>query len=319
MSHECDDCGQEFETLSERRLHDCQAADNGTGREPSPGTDTGDGVQIPALDEQLEAVDVGEFDALHQAIALYESQLSDAHESDQHERYRGVSSTYRERLITALDDATRAEGWAFLEGFLDAYHPTTAEELSHVTPVLENVAARHMIRTRLGEGVAAISVGTLEYFRAILEKNPEGYGYILEGVHPYGWGIGHPEHPVADTIHEHASRDQFVANPMLEHAFYADQYAAVDLLERIVHDESIQYTFDHPTGEITKTRHLLDAAAGAASDHSPMIPRYWDWEVELGYSFELDDTVEQRLRALVVETGLEKDLPSDWEFADLLL
>lgn len=208
----------------------------------------------------------------------------------------------------------------FLAEFLDTYNPEAADEFPHVTTILQNVTGRSLIRTRLSDGVADIPVEALGFFSSILDQiEGDGDGFINEGLHPYGWGIGHPEHPVADDIHRHASTDIFVVNPMLEHAFYADQQSAVELLERIVADESIQQTIQHPFGEISETRYLLDAPAGAVSEFSVTMPRYWEWQEELDYEFELAEDVEQRLRHLVTEHDIDNDLPSDWEIADLTL
>ena len=55
------------------------------------------------------------------------------------------------------------------------------------------------------------------------------------------------------------------------------------------------------------------------SNFTPMIPRYWEWQAERGYEFELKDSVEQRLRKLVTENEIDDDLSSDWEIADLTL
>ena len=55
------------------------------------------------------------------------------------------------------------------------------------------------------------------------------------------------------------------------------------------------------------------------SDFSPTIPRYWNWDEEVDYEFELNDDVEQRIRSLVTEEGIDDDLPSDWEIDDLTL
>lgn len=52
---------------------------------------------------------------------------------------------------------------------------------------------------------------------------------------------------------------------------------------------------------------------------TPMTPRYWEWYEELEYEFELNNDVEQRIRQLVAEHGIDDDLPSDWEVADLTL
>ncbi len=312
MSHTCEDCGDTFETLTQLRLHDCSPSNTSA----SP---TDDPVNSEQLDSLLADVENGDFDALHQAMATYETRQATAHEQDNTDRYQEVSRTYQEPLITTLDEATQANGWKFLAEFIDAYHPTTAEDFPHVTTIIQNVTGRYLIRTRVTEDVEAIPVEALEYFEAILDDVETEYGYIKEGLHPYGWGIGHPEHSVADRIHDHAAADIFVVNPMLEHAFYADQHTAIDLLERIVDDDTIQHTIQHPSGELTEVRHLLDAPAGAASDFWPTIPRYWEWHKELEYDFQLADDVAQRIRALVREHGIDEDLSEDWEITDLTL
>ena len=279
-----------------------------------------DEVELEGLEQQLADANDGDITALTQAVAMYETRLESAHEADESDRYRGISRAYRERLITTLDDATQNEGWEFLADFLDAYHPETADEFPHVTTILQNVTGRYLIRTRLSDGVAAIPVEALGYFSSILDQvEGEGYDYILEGMHPYGWGIGHPDHSVADDIHQHASTDIFVVNAMLEHAFYADQHLAMDLLERIADDDSIQERIAHLRGHISETRCLLAAPAGAVNDFSPTIPRYWNWDEEVDCECELADDVEQRIRNLVAEEGIDDDLPSDWVIEDLTL
>jgi hypothetical protein len=279
-----------------------------------------DTVELEGLDNQLADADNKNTTALTQAVATYEARLASADESDDSDRYRGISRAYREQLISVLDETTQSEGWAFLADFLDAYHPETTDEFPHVTTILQNVTSRYVIRTRLSDGVEEIPVEALGYFSSILDRlDGGGYDYILEGMHPYAWGIGHPDHSVADDIHHHASTDIFVVNAMLEHAFYADQQLAMDLLERIARDDSIQERIAHPRGQMSETRSLLDAPAGATSDFDPTIPRYWEWQKELEYEFVLDDNVEQRIRQLVTENGLDDDLPSDWEVTDLTL
>ena len=49
------------------------------------------------------------------------------------------------------------------------------------------------------------------------------------------------------------------------------------------------------------------------------MPRYWEWQEELNYECELDDNVEQPIRQLVAEHGIDDGLPSDWEIAELTL
>jgi len=311
MSHECDDCGREFDTLTRLRLHDCSPSDTLEDASETRGVDH--------LDELLDSIKGSEVDELQQAMETYESALASAHESGASERYREFSREYRKPLITAIDDATQAQGWSFLEEFIEAYHPDTVDDFPHVTTILQNVASRYLIRTRLADGIDAVPVAVLNYFDSILSEVEEGYDFINEGLHPYGWGIGHPDHSVADRIHDHAAKDIFVVNPMLEHAFYADQHAAIEVLERIIRDDSIQRSMQHPTGEISEARYLLDAPAGAVSDFWPTMPRYWDWHEELEYTFELDGEGEQRLRDLVVEGGLDAELYDGWEIEDLTI
>jgi hypothetical protein len=332
MSHECDDCGQTFDTLTRLRLHDCSSAaraekttldsSNAEDATLSEWTDRRpETVALDALDGFFDESTDGEVDRLSQAIATYESELTSASASNASDRYAGIRRAYRRQLISELDKATQAEGWTVLEEFIGAYHPNTTEGFPHVTTILQNVTGRHLIRTRLTEGVTAIPVVALEYIETIRTEVGEHQDIFIEGLHPYGWGIGHPDLAVADRIHEHAADNIFSTSPMLEHAFYADQHAAVDLLERIVHDDSIHHEIPHrPSEKITEARYLLDAPAGAASDHFwPTMPRYWDWHDDLAFDFELEDAIEQRIRNLVREEGLENDLPRDWELTDLTL
>ena len=76
MSHECDDCGQEFDTLTRLRLHDCSStaeseetivdsadtedltSSEGTDRRPKT-------VELESLDEFLE----GETDATSDSLS----------------------------------------------------------------------------------------------------------------------------------------------------------------------------------------------------------------------------------------------------------
>jgi len=330
MSYECDDCGEEFETRSRLRLHDCSTDTSLEGgsltktneRNQERFEERSDEEQIGKLDDLLATVRDGDPTALHQAMTTYETRLASAHELGNSDRYWNISRAYREELITVLDDTTQTEGFSFLAEFLNAYHPETAGDLPHVTTILQNVSSRYAIRTRLLYGVEAVPLAILEFFSSILDQlqlEGDGYDFINEGLRPYGWGIGHSDHSVADDVFEHASTDIFVVNPMLEHAFYADQHLAIDLLERIVRDDSIQHTITQPRGEVSETRYLLDAHAGAVSDFAPTIPRYCEWQEELGYKFELEDGVEQRVQQLIVEHGIDDDLHSDWEIADLTL
>jgi hypothetical protein len=279
-----------------------------------------DEIEVNRLDQQLATAENGDMTALTQAVATYETQLSTADEKGEADRYRGISRAYREQLITVLDGATQTEGWELLEEFLDAYHPDTADEFPHVTTILQNVTSRYLIRTRLSDGIDSVPVPALTFFSSVLDQlEGDGYDFVREALHPYGWGIGHPDKSVADDIHQYASTSLPLVNAMLEHAFYADQHSAVELLEELVNDESVQQTIYYRAGDISGLRYLLDAPAGAVSDFDPTIPRYWEWQKELDYEFALDEDVETRIRDMVAKQGVGDGLSSDWEIADLTL
>lgn len=329
MAHECDDCGETFDTLTRLRLHDCGDVQSETSSASSDSNRSDPGYSSPTeernasvaeLDNLLDRFSDGDIDALHYAVVEFESALSAALEEDNSgDTYRDVFWPYHERVSDALDEAARSEGWTFLEDLIAAHDPTEDDEIPLVTPTVANAVGRNLIRTRLTESVEAIPVAALEYLDPIAVNAPDTADTAREEVHAYGWGIGHPAHSVADRLHVRASEDIFSVNPTLEHAFYADQYAAVDLLEELVRDESIDGTLPRVTrDDMPYRRYLLDCVYGLQTDdHWPGMPRYYDWHEEFDYTFELDETVEQRIRDLVEETGFDANLPNDWTFRDL--
>jgi predicted nucleic acid-binding Zn-ribbon protein len=329
MAHECDDCGEAFETLTRLRLHDCGDVQSETPSASSDSNRSDPGYSSPTeernasvaeLDTLLDRFSDGDIDALHYAVVEFESALSAALEEDNSgDTYRDVFWPYHERVSDALDEAGRSEGWTFLEDVIDAYDPAADDEIPLVTPTVANAVGRNLIRTRLTESVETIPVAGLEYLDTIAVSAPDTADTAREEVHTYGWGIGHPDHSVADRLRARASEDIFSVNPTLEHAFYADQYAAVDLLEELVRDESIDGTLPRVTrDDMPYRRYLLDCVYGLQTDdHWPGMPRYYDWHEEFDYTFELDETVEQRIRDLVEETGFDANLPNDWTFRDL--
>lgn len=323
MAHDCDDCGESFETLTRLRLHDCGGVQPNTitppGRSRSSPTEEAT-ASVPELDDLLDRVSNGEISAIYRAVAMLESTLSSAIEQDQSgETYRELFWPYYERASNELDEAARSEGWEFLGDVIDGYDPVEEDELPQVTPAIANAVGRYVIRRRLTDGVAAIPVAALEYLDAVAVNAPERGDVEREETHAYGWGIGHSDHSVVERLRVHASEDVFWVNPVLEHAFYADQHAAVDALEWLVRDDSIDETIPWPRrGDMSHRRYFLDCVYGLKTDdYWPTTPRYWDWHKEFDYAFELDGTVERRIRDLVDETGLDADLPEDWTFRDL--
>jgi hypothetical protein len=174
-----------------------------------------------------------------------------------------------------------------------------------VSPVIENAVGRHVIRTRLRDGVRAVPVEALAYLGSFWASMGGTSG---EESFTYGWGIGHPEHSVADHARDVVTEELFWVRGVLPHAFYADQHATADLLEALLTDERIDY----------EDRYLLASSlASAERDSSPQIPRYWDLREELDYRFEWDDSVRARLRETIEREGFHQRLPEDWTFSDM--
>jgi len=337
MAHECEDCGESFETLTRLRTHDCGGTGGVSGSASSFGgasdvdiasdaetatssSTTGRSASVPELDDQIERVSDGEFGAVFAAVATFESAQSSALDAgDGGDTYRDVFWSYYEPVADRLDAATRSEGWGLLADVVAAYDPAEGDDVSHATPAIANAVGRHVIRTRVTDGVEAVPVTALEYLDSVAVEATDVDDTAVEETHAYGWGIGHPDHAVVDRLRERVPEVAYSVNPVLEHAFYADQYAAVDALERLVRDESIDgSSASRPGTETSYRRFFLDCVYGLGTDdYWPSTPRYWDWHEELDYAFELDESVEQRIRNLVAETGFDADLPDDWTFRDL--
>ncbi|EMA55870.1 hypothetical protein [Halococcus salifodinae] len=311
--------------MTRLRLHDCANDRSESASPPSnadgsttTATSTADEptAGVADLDDSLERVSDGDVAAITDAVANFEAILSADASGDTD---RDVFWPYYERVSNGLDTATRTEGWELLGDVIAAYDPTTEEEVAFATPAIANAIGRYCIRTRLTDGVGAIPVGALEYLDAVAVTADDSADIAREEVHAYGWGIGHPDHSVVDRLHARTSADIFSVTPTLEHAFYADQNAAVGALEALVRDESIDGTLPRLNrAEMPYRRYLLDSVFGLKTDDDyPKMPRYYDWTEEFAYSFDLDETVERRIRELVAETGFDDNLSEDWTLRDL--
>lgn len=321
MARTCDDCGETFETLTRLRLHDCGDTQSptsvGTSHDGSTDEPT---TSVAELDDLLEQATADDVTALYGAVTAFESVLSSALTDDTSgDTYRDTFWSYHERVSDTLYEATRSGGWEILHELLETFDPAVDDRLPLVTPTIANAVGRNVIHTRLSSGVEAIPEPALVYLDSVAVNAAEADDFAREEVHAYGWGIGHPDHSVVERLQARVSDDIFTVNPVLEHAFYADQYAAVDALERLVRDESIDGTLSRITREnMPYRRYLLGCVYGLKTDdHWPGMPRYFDWDDEFDGTFELDEPVERRIRDLVVETGFDADLPDDWTFQDL--
>jgi len=329
MSHECEGCGETFETLTRLRLHECgddetpadideTTADSETARDQT--TSGNRDATVPDLDDALARIDDGEEAACYEAVAISETTLTDRLDADDGgDQYRDVFWEYYVDIADRLDAVARDQGWAVLADLTDAYDPMADDTVPQVTPSIANAVGRHVIRTRLTGNVHDVPGRALDYLRDVASNADEYDDVTLEEVHAYGWGIGHPDHPVADTLHARAEDDIFWVHACLEEAFYADQRAAVDLLERIVTDD-LEVESRHRRGTIDAARHLLDAVVGPDSDQFwPTTPRGFDWHEKYDYTFEWDPEVSDQIERLVVETDVVEDLDDNWTFQDLAL
>lgn len=162
-----------------------------------------------------------------------------------------------------------------------------------------------VVRTRLRDGVKAVPVEALAYLGSFWESMGDVSG---EESFTYGWSIGHPDHSVADHLHDVVANELFWVRGALPHTFYADQYTAADLLEALLTAEHLDY----------EDRYMLASSLGVLDrEATPTIPRYWDWTEQLDYRFEWDEPVRTRVRKAIEDEGFHERLPEDWMFSDM--
>lgn len=192
MSHECNDCGQEFETLTRLRLHDCPPDNFHTTPDPDATEPSDDTASEPIPDsgvgrEELEnkhpeivgdlpdlfddARD-GALTALSRALAEYERLLDNVARGDAPggtELHSDLEFAYYEPFADGLDTAVQRDGWDVLLEFVDAYNPREQDEFPGIGHVIANAIGRSIIRTRQSNGVEAIPADALVYIGSIPE------------------------------------------------------------------------------------------------------------------------------------------------------
>ena len=347
MSHTCEDCGETFETLTKLRLHDCPVAAEAAKREQrdreweefdawirklehEEATAVKRKASVELVDALERAVD-GDPAAVHQVLAQYESHLSEEWDNYDDGLYWGFHDVFFGPAIDGLETTVWAEGWPFLLDVLEAYWPENSfdfeeypehepfggeevddyDQFPHVSHVLSTVTGKQLVRTRRADGVEAIPSRALDY-QLQFHRHPGDESPWIDSM-SYGWGIDHPDHPVRDNIEVLVQGEYEIwASTAIEHAFHADQHAAVSLLEDV---------FD---AEIVADPGLLFRPIGAIErGHYPETSGHWRWETlypELAETgFDWDGDVQERLRTVVEECGFAAQLSDDWTFADLLL
>jgi hypothetical protein len=339
MSYECEDCGASFDTLSGLRLHDC------TPDQPADETVTpGDGPseEAPFEDSGLERQELerdypevvgdlpklyddareGDVSTLYRAMAEYERVLTKVARGDApggEDLLHDLRFAYYEPFAGGLDTAAQTEGWDVLVEFATAYDPREQDEFPEVGHVIANAIGRSVIRTRRTDSVDAISADALAFLGAIPEYVDE-FHVAYEESYTYGWGIGHPDHSVADHLLALAQDEPKFVKITLNTAFYVDQHAAIDAFETTVTDEDIASGTRSTFGmETDLTEFYFQAVADLETEEllGPHAPPYWDEDEDLPHVIDVDPGVKQRIRELAHETGVAESLPSNWTLQDL--
>jgi hypothetical protein len=325
MAHECDDCGGTFETLSSLRLHDCPASTDSTDEDDFLGSEwleergesrqrerkqLADRVVSDAFTDAIDRAQAGDAGAAATVLAQYERELTTALDRDDGgDTFRAVFWTYYKPTVEAVDAVARENGWSFLLDITGAYDHREEGALLDVTAVIANLVARGVIRTRLTAGVEEVPLEALEYLGTIAEFDTEAFEIAWEESQHVGWGVGHPEYPLAETLQRNLPEEDIWAGAAALRALYADQHAGVSLycdVLRGAEDPGL----------------VLDRLAHFEGEPSwELFPRSWDVEAEFDrdFTFSFDEPVEQELREAIEGTGYVARLPEDWSFENLEL
>lgn len=339
MSYECEDCGASFDTLSRLRLHSCPpdqpanttgSDEDGISEEP---TFEESGLSREELEREYPAVvgdlpDLygdareGDVSALYRALAQYDRMLTKVARGDApggEDLLHDLQFAYYEPFAAGLDTAAQSAGWDVLVEFATAYDPREQDEFPEVGHVIANAIGRSVIRTRRDNGVDMIPADALAFLGAIPEYVDE-FHVAYEESYTYGWGIGHPDHSVADHLLALAQNEPKFVKITLNTAFYVDQYAALDAFEAIVTDEDIASNTRSTLGmETDLVEFYFQAVADLEMEEllGPHAPPYWDEDDTLPRVIDVDLDVKQRIRELAHETCVADSLSSDWALEDL--
>ncbi|MFC6721565.1 hypothetical protein [Halobacteriaceae bacterium SHR40] len=343
MPHTCDDCSEEFETLTRLRLHDCPAEES-TAHEDAfedrraeiekREREAERRVKRAASDDLTDGIEKarqGEEMGVYQTLAQYERHLSEEWGKAEDGDYWGFHRVFFRPAVEGVELIVQREGWSFLLDILDAYWPAVTydfdtysehesfgqaergdfEEYPHVSHVLAAVTGKQLVRTRRADGVAAVPAEALDYL-LLFHRHPGDTQPWIDSM-SYGWGIGHPDHSFEDTIETVVDGEYDIwAGTAIEHAMHADQHAATRILEELFAADLV-----------SDPAQLLHCVGKIDRGYYPDSSDHWDWETLYpefhADGFDWNPGVRDRLRAVVVDCGLAQQLPDDWEFTDIIL
>lgn len=342
MPHTCDDCGETFETLTRLRVHDCPEDESDAGEDlfedrkaerKKEERKTERRVKRDASEDLtggFEQAQQGDEMALYRALATYERRLSDEWGQGEDGDYWGFYRVFFEPAVDGLETVVQREGWPFLLDILDAYWPEATydfdtyssheafgdfergdfDEYPHVSHALVTVTGKQLVRTRRSEGIATIPVDALDYLLAF-HRHPGDTQPWIDSM-SYGWGIGHPDHALHETIETIVDGEYEIwASTAVEHAMHADQHAATTLLEDLF-----------ASNVVSDPAQLLQVAGKIDRGYYPDSSDHWNWETLYSEfhadGFDWDPAVRDRLRAIVVDCGLARQLSDNWSFTDII-
>lgn len=327
MTYTCETCGQEFETLSQLRLHDCssEALFNDEEESDHPSADSNESIEekypdlVGNLPPLVADAQTGDISALYQALAKYEQTMDKVIEQcviPDDPMYSDLLFAYYKPLADAIELIAQSEGWGVLMELLAAYDIREEDECPSVSHVIVNGVGRMLIRTRHTAGIEDVPAEALDRLAAVPEVAEERL--IREDSYAYGWGIGHPSYSVGDQLCATAPTHHKWTLHTLKAAFYADQRTAIDVFERIVTEQDLDGTANNLPYSVDLKRYYFGVFADFERDFiSPPAPIEWKWEPIDDQSYELTPKVEQRVRALVAEHDIDEKLSADWTLADL--
>lgn len=224
---------------------------------------------------------------------------------------------YYRPVVELLDKTVQREGWDFLIELLDSYNPDDQFGVPPCSHALVNVVGRFVVRTRIRDGIETVPTAALRYLRAF--SSVKDHPLARKESQAYGWAIGHPDNPATEYLRTSVENKPWWTLAALEHALYADQRAAANLLETLVQDESINFSVQlSPESTVSKERFLFECLVGPDTDeYHPNVPRFWSQWPEIIEEFQWSKPVELDLRSLIRGTEVVHDLPDDWTFQDL--